>query len=92
MITVLPDETEVKINENADNLLELLLNNQIDVFNSCGGNGTCGTCRVIIEKNLHLLPPRNEIETEFAEMRRFADNERLCCQIKPIDGLVVRLT
>ncbi len=92
MIKVLPDDIEVNINGKDDNLLELLLNNKIDVFNSCGGNGTCGTCRVIIEENLEKLPPRNEIELEFAEMRGFEKNERLCCQIKPLDGLVVKLT
>lgn len=92
MIKVLPDNIEVQIDDKADNLLELLLNNKVDVFNSCGGNGTCGTCRVIIEENLEKLPPRNEIELEFADMRRFEKNERLCCQIKPIDGLVIRLT
>jgi 2Fe-2S ferredoxin len=70
-------------------LLEVLLNNKIDIDHSCGGMGSCGTCRVIT-KNLPLANhPRNEIENERAQDLKFSDNERLSCQLPPIPGLEI---
>lgn len=74
-----------------DSVLEVALKNQIDIGHSCGGMGSCTTCRVVIEKGLERLPERNELEQDIADMRDFAANERLSCQIPPLDGLVVRV-
>jgi hypothetical protein len=44
-----------------------------------------------VERGMELLPERNELETDIASMRVFADNERLSCQLPPIDGLVLNI-
>jgi ferredoxin, 2Fe-2S len=72
-------------------VLEVALKNGIEIPHSCGAMGSCTTCRVFVEKCPSPLPPRNELEHDIAEMRGFADQERLSCQLPPVDGLVVRV-
>ena len=72
-------------------LLEGLLKAKVEIDHSCGGYGTCGTCCVQVEQGSASLPPRESPEAEMAIERGFADNERLCCQIRPVDGLRLNL-
>lgn len=72
-------------------VLALACRNKIDINYSCDGNGTCGTCRVYITRGLELLPSRNEIETEWAVERGFANHERLACQIPPREGVEIEI-
>ncbi len=70
-------------------LLEALESENIKIDHSCGGMGTCGTCRVI------LLQPegldRNSIEQEMANEKSFAKNERLACQLMASENLKISL-
>ncbi len=63
-----------------DNLLDSLNANMLSISQSCDANGTCTTCRVLILKGLENCGPRNDIESEIAEERKFSANERLACQ------------
>lgn len=74
-----------------ESILEVALKNNIEINYSCGGMGSCTTCRVIIDQGLELLPPRNELELAIAQERGFSDKERLSCQTPPMDGLVCRI-
>lgn len=69
--------------------LEALLEANFPIDHSCGGHGTCGTCRVIVRKKLGDLGPRNELESEMATDRSFTEEERLCCQTQPVEGLEI---
>jgi 2Fe-2S ferredoxin len=71
--------------KNEDSVLEVLLNNEIEIDHSCGGMGTCGTCRVFVSKPTVQQIPRNEVELERAKDLGFQDRERLCCQLSPSD-------
>ena len=72
-----------------ENLLEILLANKIGIGHSCGGNGTCTTCRVFVTKNLGMLSERTELEQERAEERDFLPEERLACQTTVYDDLSI---
>ncbi len=72
-------------------LLEALLEAGIDIDHSCGGNGTCGTCRVHIESGFDSLPPPNEVEAELRNELPFDSHERLACQNYAHEGLIVKL-
>lgn len=61
-------------------LLDLLNANEIDINQSCGGHGTCTTCRVFVRQGKESFSARTEIELERAEERGFENNERLSCQ------------
>ncbi len=63
-------------------LLETAVENSVDISTSCGGMGTCGTCRVFLEVTNGLVPARNDIEKDVADEKNFAPNERLSCQIE----------
>lgn len=73
----------------SSSVLDCLLQNKIDIDHSCGGFATCGTCRVIVEKDVENLPPRNEVEAHFIEDRNFGVQERLACQLDCVPGLEV---
>ena len=70
-----------------ESLLDLAMRNKWEVPFSCGGYGTCGTCRVFVNTKSSGLSERNEIENEFAEMRGFQPHERLACQIELTEKL-----
>ncbi len=88
--TVENTDTDIFFKKN-DTLLDALLNNGIEVDHSCGGMGACGTCKVFVSCGLESLPPRNPEETERAQDLSFTNNERLSCQIRPCNGLKIRL-
>ncbi len=75
----------------AQSVLAVALKNDIAIHHSCGGMGSCTTCRVFVIASKTPLPPRTELECEAAEARGFGENERLSCQLTPLDGLVVRI-
>lgn len=61
-------------------LLEHLNLLNIPVDQSCGGNGTCGTCKVVVLQNANHLSIKNELEIEMSADRGFTESERLSCQ------------
>lgn len=75
----------------AQTVLEAIRQAKIAINHSCGGMGTCGTCRVEILSNLHLSTPRTEVEAEMASDRSFGASERLACQMEATAGLKVRI-
>jgi 2Fe-2S ferredoxin len=85
-----PTQRHVSIGKE-ESILDLANKARIKINQSCGGMGTCGTCRVIVKEGLDQLSPRNEIEQEMADSRGFTENERLACQAQPTDGLVVEI-
>lgn len=89
-LTFLPENKSVEIKGEA-NLLELALNNNVEISHSCGGMGTCTTCRVFVDNSVENLPPRSDLESEVAHERNFKENERLACQTPPYSGWVVRV-
>lgn len=85
-----PAGVEIPV-EDESSVLDVAIRNGVDIPHSCGGMGSCTTCRVLVEKTSGPLPARNELEQDIAEMREFAENERLSCQLPPLAGLVVRV-
>lgn len=72
-------------------LLEGLLARDVSINHACGGNGTCGTCRVEVVSDLKSLPARNEIEQEMADDRGFKKEERLACQLDITKTISIRI-
>ena len=71
-------------------LLESLRSFKIPVPFSCGGEGICTTCRIILVDG--QLTERTELEAERARERGFESTERLSCQCKPMsDTLDVKI-
>jgi len=88
-IEILPEQKIVQASQ-GQTILDALLENEIEIDHSCGGMGSCGTCRIFVQKGLEQFEARNEVEQEIADDRQFSENERLSCQnlVKP--GLVLK--
>ena len=70
-------------------LLEVFNQNRVKISQSCGGMGTCGTCRIVVHEGLEKLVQKNEIEEEVSESRGWEKNERLACQCQAVGGLKI---
>lgn len=85
-----PGEKECEF-DGHPSILEVALSHEVPLNHSCGGMGSCTTCRVIVEKGLEKMDPRNQVEKDHTEARGFGDEERLGCQASAIDGIVVKI-
>jgi len=84
-IKFLPYETEIEIEE-GDTLIRAALEAGVHVNASCGGEGVCGKCRVLIEDGM--------VEGGISEKLSAQDQEngyRLACQAVVKSDLVVRI-
>jgi len=70
-------------------VLDVALGNKIDLNHSCGGMGSCTTCRVFVVKAPQGEPPKTAVEKEQVKERNFKENERLACQLRPTPGMVI---
>ncbi len=90
-ITFLPTTTLIEASQKDRSILKAALRAGFELDHSCGGFGTCGTCVVTVIEGLEKFPPRGELEQEIANDRQFVEEERLCCQNPPRDGLVLKV-
>lgn len=91
-MTILYDSEDRILNQKeGENLLETCIRNKVNISHSCEGMASCGTCRVIVTEGLEGLEHRNFLEQEMADDRKFADHERLACQIYPDKDLSFKL-
>jgi 2Fe-2S ferredoxin len=78
-------------------LMETALNNCVPgIVADCGGNCSCGTCRVFVDPTWYAkVGEPNELEAEMLEMHaEQRENQRLSCQLvltEELDGLTVSL-
>jgi ferredoxin len=72
-----------------ETVLDVALSNKLDISHTCGGMGSCTTCRVFVVEG--DPGPRTDIEQERADERGFTKDERLACQLTPTPGLKLRL-
>ena len=71
-------------------ILETALALGVRLDHSCGGHGTCGTCRVFVKmSDGQNLPQREDLEQEMAEDRGFSEDERLACQTFAQPGMTI---
>jgi len=88
---------EILINDDPDHklttaagstLLSTLASNQIFVPSACGGQGTCGVCRVKVSEGGGSLLPT---ETTHITRREAREGYRLSCQVKGKDDLAIEI-
>lgn len=78
-----PDNVDITV-ELGENLLQAAIAAGVRIYASCGGNGTCGTCKVLIEKG----------EVETTKTKRLSEDEyrqgiRQACQSRVMTDLTV---
>jgi ferredoxin, 2Fe-2S len=62
-------------------ILDLAFENDLVIEHNCGGLCACTSCKVLIEKGMHLLKEKSENEFYVLSKEGFEDvNYRLSCQ------------
>ena len=69
-------------------ILEAALSSGVPVYHTCGGNGSCSTCRVIVLKGAENLSPVEEAEAEVLDAFDLKSPFRLSCQAHLLGGEV----
>jgi len=67
-----------------ENLLDVARHAGVGITASCGGDGVCGTCKVIIEKGEVESPPAIQLCSE-----EIASGVRLSCRCQVVSDLIV---
>ena len=69
-------------------LLESLFANEIFIPSACGGKGTCGHCKIVVNEG---GGPILLTETPFLTRKEQKANFRLACQVKIREDIYVRI-
>ncbi len=64
------------------NLMQILLDNDHPVANTCGGEAVCGKCNIRVLSGSKHLTPMSPIEKEKLESMALPTDHRLSCQCK----------
>ena len=62
------------------NVYDLLMKNGIKIRALCGGEGTCGQCKIIIKKGVNYLNEPTKKEHDLLDAKKLNDGWRLSCQ------------
>ncbi len=60
IITFLPEKKSISVNRGID-LLTAAIKAGIHIYNSCGGEGVCGRCKVIVKKGKYVTEHRGRV-------------------------------
>ena len=63
-----------------ENFYQLLVNSSIRVRSQCGGFGTCGKCKLLVQQGLKYLNPPTDSEKKVLSEEEITENIRLACQ------------
>ena len=77
----------------SSNLLSVLLTNDLEVAQECGGRGICATCHVYVTEGMDNVSPMSRREQRTLEViTSCRTDSRLACQAKVMgEGVVVEL-
>ncbi len=73
-----PQRTEIAI-ERGSTILDAALLGKVTLSHKCGGHGSCGTCKVIVDSKTALEPP-NLLEHRHLAEAQLGMGYRLACQ------------
>ena len=86
-VTLIPDDINIEVNEGA-RILDVLKKAGIYIDIPCGGEGTCGKCKVLIVEG---IPPASAIEKSFLTKREIEEGYRLACQAKLTQDAIIEI-
>jgi len=84
-----PEGKRVKI-EVGSNLLESAKLAGVDLTSICGGKGTCGKCKVVVER-MESVSPITKVEERVLTSEEISKGYRLACRTQISNSLVVRI-
>lgn len=85
-VTFQPSGRRVRVDEGT-NLFEAAQSAGVNIRSICGGKGSCGKCRVIVEKGEVTTKP--SLEKEFFTQKEMAGGYHLACQAFCLSDIIV---
>ncbi|MFX1477889.1 MAG: ASKHA domain-containing protein [Promethearchaeota archaeon] len=67
---------------NDNTIYELLSDLSVPIRSICGGKGTCGKCRILIQNGNEFLNPITNVEKKFLSQTDLEEGWRLACQTR----------
>ena len=86
-VTFIPDEINIEINKGSK-LLDVLKKVEIYIDMPCGGEGTCGKCKVLVRKG---VPEVSSIEKDFLTEKEIEKGYRLACQARLTHDAIIEI-
>lgn len=71
------------------NLMQILLDNDIAVASSCGGEGVCTKCVLKVIQGGENLSQPNDSEKDLKEIYDLSRNERVSCQTEVLGDVTL---
>lgn len=87
-IKILPDQLIIQV-KTYTTVVKAVGMAGIDLPQSCGGNSSCTTCRILLKQGKHNLSPALLQEQEVLIESGIDKTHRLACQAKVIGDVVV---
>ena len=84
-VNFLPDNVTVEV-EKGENLLRTAMQGEVHLSATCGGSGTCGKCRVVLEKG-----KLDSLDTELLTDEEKKKGYYLACLCKVVEDVQVRV-
>jgi uncharacterized 2Fe-2S/4Fe-4S cluster protein (DUF4445 family) len=78
-----PDNIDITVPEGGS-LLTAALSAGVHINAACGGNGVCGTCKILVRKGEVASAPSDKLSTE-----EYQQGYRLACQSRVLSDLVI---
>ena len=72
-------------------IYENLIKAGIQIRSLCGGKGSCGKCKILIERGIEFMNSPNSAELKFLTKEEIKGNWRLACQTQINEKLVEKL-
>ncbi len=91
IIFQLGDEEKVVELKSGQTLLVAAAKASVELKNACGGQGSCGQCRVKILNSKENLNTTTEAEKKHLGSLNLAQGERLACQVVPTGDMTVKV-
>ncbi len=88
--TKLGREVNISILSN-ETILSALNANNIGIDQSCGGHGTCTTCRFERISDSKTFSDANELEIEISIEKKMEKNLRLSCQTYVVQDATIKI-
>ena len=82
-------EKPLELKNRRKSILDLAVDNDIEIYNECGGRARCSTCRIRVLEGLENVLPRKPREAKLAERLGWEDEIRLACQTRIVGNVAV---
>jgi ferredoxin/uncharacterized protein YoxC len=74
-----------------ESLLAVARKNKAHIGYTCGGNGLCQTCEVIVESGMDALSPMNDVEKAWLTAEKQKNGHRLACQCQIVANKPIKV-